>query len=81
MKKFIARMRQEKTPHERRQFSMQVAGVITALLFVGWLGTLGARLVGSGAAPAAENTAATLQAVSSTSTMLPSAYPGYYGNR
>ncbi len=61
---------------------MQIAGVLTAILFVGWVGTLGVRLAGTGSTqPAAtSNTAATLMAVqgaSSTSTML----PGYYGNQ
>jgi hypothetical protein len=30
--------------HEKRQFSMQVAGMLTALIFVVWISTLGVRL-------------------------------------
>lgn len=33
-----------KPTHERRTHAMQVAGVITGLLVVGWVTTLGARL-------------------------------------
>jgi hypothetical protein len=43
MKRYFEHM-QEKTPHERRQHAMHVATVVTALVFVGWLGTLGLRL-------------------------------------
>jgi len=39
-------------PHERRQHAMQVAGTVTALVFVVWLTTLPMRL--SGPAPLAE---------------------------
>ena len=44
MKKFITKMQQERTPHERRQFALTFAGGITAVLFVAWLATLGARV-------------------------------------
>ena len=33
-----------KSTHERRQHALSVATVVTALIFVGWLGTLGLRL-------------------------------------
>lgn len=46
MQKFIERMQEEKSPHERRQFAVRVAGGITAVLFIGWLATLGVRLGG-----------------------------------
>jgi hypothetical protein len=36
-----------KSTHERRQHAMRVASVVTAVVFLGWLGTLGVRL-GSG---------------------------------
>ena len=34
---------QSKTPHERRTHAMQVAGGVTALALLVWLGTLGIR--------------------------------------
>jgi len=43
MKRYFNHMEQ-KTPHERRQHAMRVAGVVTTLVFVGWIGTLGMRL-------------------------------------
>jgi hypothetical protein len=81
MKGYIEKLRAERTPHERRQISVQVAGILTALLFVGWLGTLGMRLAAtpvatednSGSAAAA---LVAVQGASSTSTMLPG-YSGY----
>ncbi|HVU80294.1 MAG TPA: hypothetical protein VHD37_02940 [Candidatus Paceibacterota bacterium] len=81
MKAYIEKLRAERTPHERRQISMQVAGLMTALLFVGWLGTLGVRLASTPVAHQdnTSNAAAALVAVqgaSSTSTMLPG-YSGY----
>jgi hypothetical protein len=77
MNNFVERLKAEKSPHERRQLALQVAGGVTALLFVVWVSTLGVRLAQSGASAqqAASNTAATLVAVqaaaSSTSTLLP----------
>lgn len=57
-------MQNNRTPHERRQHAMQVATIVTGLLFIAWLASLGARI---GGAPVAEdgaaNSAATLQAV------------------
>ncbi len=76
MKNFITRMKEQKSPHERRQFALQVAGTLTALIFVVWVSTLGVRLAQSSAQSANEavsNTAATLVAVqeaSSTQTLL-----------
>ena len=44
-----------KPTHERRQHAMRVAGVVTALVFAGWVTTLGMRLgTGSGDAQVAE---------------------------
>jgi hypothetical protein len=43
MRRYIERMQEERTPHERRQFALRVAGGVTAVLFVGWLATLGIR--------------------------------------
>jgi hypothetical protein len=48
MKNFIERMKEERTPHERRQFAMRVAATVTAVLFVGWLATFGVRISTSG---------------------------------
>ncbi len=45
-----------KSTHERRQHALKVAGVVTAVLFVGWLATLGARLsMGTGSSVANSN--------------------------
>ncbi|HWB34131.1 MAG TPA: hypothetical protein VG753_02340 [Candidatus Paceibacterota bacterium] len=67
MKAYIQKLQDEKTPHERRQLALQVAGVVTALLFVGWLGTLGVRLselsTAASQQTAGGNAAATLIAV------------------
>ncbi len=67
MKKFIERIKAERTPHERRALAARVAGVLTAIIFVGWVTTLGVRLASHDAAVAnqapAQNTAATLNAV------------------
>ncbi len=35
---------QTKSTHERRQHAAQVATVVTSLVFVGWIATLGVRL-------------------------------------
>ena len=35
---------QDKTTHERRQHAVQVASVITVVVLVGWVATLGVRL-------------------------------------
>lgn len=37
-------MRTERTPHQRRQAALQIASIVTAVLFVGWIATLGVRL-------------------------------------
>lgn len=34
----------QKDPHERRQAAMRIAGTLTAVVFVGWVATLGTRL-------------------------------------
>ena len=79
MQSYIDKITAEKTPHERRTLSMQVAGVLTALLFVGWVGTLGVRLANT-PLPKTDlgaQTAAALVAVQEASTSLMAAYPGY----
>ena len=45
MKKYFDHIKQKPT-HQRRQHSMQAAGVATAVVFVIWIGTLGMRLAG-----------------------------------
>lgn len=62
MKRYLKHLKTRST-HERREFSMQAAGVITAALFVLWLATLGIRLASTGEEferSDTENTAATL---------------------
>jgi hypothetical protein len=43
VKKYIEHMR-EQPPHDRRQAALRIATVVTAVIFVGWLATLGLRL-------------------------------------
>lgn len=43
MKKYLEKMRQ-KDPHERHREAMRISGVITGVIFVGWISTLGFRL-------------------------------------
>jgi len=47
MKKYIQHVQDTHTPHERRQVAMRIAAVVTGLLFVAWLATLGVRLGGT----------------------------------
>jgi len=44
MKKYLHHMRTERTTHERRQAALQIASMVTAVLFVGWVATLGVRM-------------------------------------
>jgi hypothetical protein len=46
MRRYIEHV-QNKEPHERRAHALRIAGTLTALVFVGWLGTLGLRLANS----------------------------------
>lgn len=43
MKKYLAHVHTKPT-HERRQLAMRYATLVTAVVFVGWLGMLGVRL-------------------------------------
>lgn len=66
MKRYIEHI-QTKDPHERRQHALRIAGALTAVVFVGWLGTLGLRLAGGNVASeeaASNQTAAVLMGVS-----------------
>jgi hypothetical protein len=44
MKKYFEHVMQQET-HERRNHAMQISGILTVLLFVGWLATLGWRIM------------------------------------
>lgn len=65
MKAYIAKLQQEKTPHERRSFATKVAGIVTALFFIVWVSTLGIRFAAHSGETAQniQNTAAGLYAV------------------
>ncbi|MEK7109044.1 MAG: hypothetical protein AAB919_01240 [Patescibacteria group bacterium] len=43
MNRYLEHLHRKPT-HERRQHAMRVAGVLTALVFVGWVTTLGMQL-------------------------------------
>ena len=71
MSNYIARLK-ERTPHERRQFALRTALIVTAVVFVGWAATLSVRLATEGTRIAntvqnSANTAAALEAVTGTS--------------
>lgn len=54
----------QKDPHERRQAAMRIAGSITAVIFVGWVATLGVRLASPEANVAQQATTLTSQLAS-----------------
>ena len=54
IKKYFEHMHTKST-HERRQHALRVATVVTAVVFVGWLATLGVRLGSGGGSVASEN--------------------------
>src|SRR3989338_999673 len=49
MKKYFKHLQEDRTPHDRRQFAVRVAGTLTAVLFVTWAASLGVRLANPGA--------------------------------
>ncbi|OGC84723.1 hypothetical protein A3F55_02585 [Candidatus Adlerbacteria bacterium RIFCSPHIGHO2_12_FULL_53_18] len=53
MRRYIENIQDTHTPHERRQVAMRIAAIVTGLLFIAWLATLGVRL--GGAVPAVVN--------------------------
>ena len=57
IKKYFEHMHTKST-HERRQHALRVATVVTAVVFVGWLATLGVRLGGSGSSVASQDSQA-----------------------
>lgn len=48
MKDYFNRMKQERSAHERRQWSLRAAGVVTVVIFLGWTATLGMRFATPG---------------------------------
>lgn len=60
MRKYIEHIKNTRTPHERRTHALQAASVITAAIFVVWIGTLGLRLGTGGAAVAQDDGTQTL---------------------
>jgi len=49
MKKYFKHLQEDRTPHDRRQVAVRVAGTLTAVLFVTWAASLGVRLASPGA--------------------------------
>lgn len=77
MKRYLEHIRQKPT-HERRQHAVQVASVITGMIFIGWLGTLGVRM-SSGSA----ETASAVQSpspISQLANVASSVYSGFVTN-
>lgn len=54
MKKYFDHIK-AKEPHDRRQHAMQIAGVVTAMVFAVWITTLGFRLTAGNAQLAEDN--------------------------
>ena len=46
MRRYLQEVRSRPT-HDRRLFAMRIAGALTAIIFVAWIGTLGLRVGGS----------------------------------
>lgn len=66
MKRYIEHIKNTRTTHERRQRALQVAGVLTAALFVVWIGTLGVRLSSQDAIAESPDSSLTAAAAAST---------------
>jgi hypothetical protein len=49
MRKYILHLQETKEPHERRRLAVQIATVITAVLFLFWISSVGMRLANSSA--------------------------------
>lgn len=58
MKKYFDHIN-SKEPHERRQHAMQIAGVVTAMVFAVWITTLGFRLTSGNAQVAQDDSSQT----------------------
>jgi hypothetical protein len=66
MRRYIQHLKDNKTPHERRQHAVQVAGLMTGALLVVWLGTLGVRLASQEQVAASPEQSLTAAAAAST---------------
>jgi hypothetical protein len=66
MKNYIKHLKETRTTHQRRQHALQIAGVVTAALFVVWIGTLGTRLASQDVAAQSPDTSLTAAAAAST---------------
>lgn len=63
MRGYIEHLKETKTPHERRQHAMRVAGVVTGALFAVWIGTLSMRLTDQAAVAESPDSSLTAAAV------------------
>jgi hypothetical protein len=70
MKRYIQELKNRPT-HDRRLFALRIAGAVTAIIFVGWIGTLGLRVGNQGAGDAALN--------NNSSSQTAAAQSGIYG--
>jgi hypothetical protein len=66
MKNYIEHIKNTRTTHQRRQHALQVAGGVTAALFLVWIGTLGMRLASQDAVAQSPDTSLTAAAAAST---------------
>ena len=73
MNRYLEHMHSKPT-HDRRQHAMRVAGILTALVFVGWVTTLGMQL-GTGAAGSA-TVAGSTDNSAQTAAVITSGYQG-----
>jgi hypothetical protein len=65
---YLEHLQNNKTPHQRRQFALQLASIITGLLFIGWISTVGIRFISTGGVEQLQSTAATLIPVGNATT-------------
>lgn len=66
---------QQKPAHERRTHAVQVAGVVTAFVFVVWITTLGLNLSSQGGGVMAQDAASTQTANTASSFSIPGNQP------
>ena len=66
MKRYLDHIKNTRTTHQRRQHALQIASVVTAALFVVWIGTLGVRLAWQDAIAESPDTSLTAAAAAST---------------
>lgn len=65
-----------KSTHERRTHAMRVAGVITALLFAGWISTLGLRSTLGTGQPQVAGSDGSSQTAAALNTQIDQGYQG-----